>query len=285
METDSFGRLLAPTAAALPAFALFRPDSVAAALEAFAGDAAGACFYAGGTDFFARVREGAAPARLIWVDGLAELRRVERDAESLTLGALLTHESAWRNAALDAVPGLAAAWRSIATQRIRRQATLGGNLMARRTRYELSILLTALDATALLAGSDARGELPVSALWDADLGARPLLTGVRIALSGAPRLHYERAMRPTFTQAACVRDEADGGRRLRFVMATEHLRPWFRDVPIPKVLDTEAAQALAAETTARLPAEFHDPAAGRDYLARAGTAYLARQLSALGEVA
>jgi len=82
-------------------------------------------------------------------------------------------------------------------------------------------------------------------------------------------------MRPTFTQAACLRDTG-GSRRLRLVVATEYLRPWFADAD---------PAAPAADILSALPAAFHDPAVGRDYLLQAGAVFLARQLRRMGDPA
>jgi hypothetical protein len=135
--------------------------------------------------------------------------------------------------------------------------------MARRARYELSILFTALGATAHLFTSRGRDRVPVAALWDLDLSRPVVLEAVSIPLDRAPRLDYARDLRPTCTQALCLHDDGRGA----FVMATEYLRPWATEV------QGEAPGAILA----RLPAEFEDPAAGRAWLQRAGAALLARQ--------
>lgn len=267
MSAPGAFRTVARTQADLPPLPLYRPSTVDEAIATLGTAPAPAAIYAGGTDFFARLREGEEPKSLVWIDRLEELGGILATDPALILGARVTHHQAVAHPALATVPGLSAAWAKIATVRIRRQATLGGNLMARRTRYELSILLSALGATARFAGPDGDAEIPVEDIWTADLSAHPLLVSVSIPLTNAPRLDYERSMRPTFTQAVCQR-----GATLRFVMATEYLRPWMDDVPVgtsPEVV------------TARLPAGFRDPAVGRDHLVRAGAALLKRQISRL----
>jgi CO/xanthine dehydrogenase FAD-binding subunit len=67
--------------------------------------------------------------------------------------------------------GFAAAWGKIANVRVRFSATIGGNLMARHTRYECSILLSALEANARLRGPAGTFEMPVEKLWNATLPA------------------------------------------------------------------------------------------------------------------
>lgn len=267
MRPASEARGIAHSQADLPPLPLYRPDTVEEAVRALGEAPAPAAIYAGGTDFFARLREGDAPGALVWIDRLEELRRIEAGKDALHIGALTTHFEAVAHPALEAVPGLAAAWRKIATVRIRRQATLGGNLMALRPRYELSILLSALGATARMAGAAGTRDIPVEDLWEADLLAHPLLVSVTIPLGGRPRLDYERSMRPTFTQALAMRDDG-----WRLVMATEYLRPWLHDL---------APGSDPAEATAALPADYADLAVGRDHMARAGAAFLKRQIQRL----
>ncbi|WP_371158013.1 xanthine dehydrogenase family protein subunit M [Jannaschia sp. 2305UL9-9] len=260
-------RTRALTQADLPPLPLWSPDTLADAIAALRHAPSPAAIYAGGTDFFAQVREGASPASLIWIDGIAALRQVRATPATLTLGALLTHHQVMALPELDAIPGLAAAWGRIATVRIRRQATLGGNLMARRARYELSILLDALGATAHLIGPDGARDLPVGDIWTADLSGTPLLACVSIPLEGAPRLDYERSMRPTFTQALCLRDDG-----LRLSLATEWQRPWTTDA----ARGDDPAAVLSA-----LPADFHDPGVGHAHLEQVGAVFLARQITRL----
>jgi len=263
------------TQADLAPVALFRPETVEDAVRDLAAAPAPVSIYAGGTDFFARLREGAAPASLVWIDRIAEMKAIRRTADALVLGARVTHHEAWQHPALDAVPGLADAWRKIATVRIRRQATLGGNLMARRTRYELSILLMALGATARFAGAGGTTDIPVDAIWDAELDAHPLLVSVSIPLAGAPIIDYERSMRPTFTQALC-RHRSGAEARHRIVVATEFLRPWCTEAPV-----SEPVEPILS----RLPETFADPAVSRAHLVRAGSAFLTRQIARLGDPA
>lgn len=271
MEFSASGDLLSVTQSELPPFRLERPTSITAAVAALAGAEPPVAIYAGGTDFFAKVRTGLRPASLISLARVEEMKTLRRDGDALIIGALVTHFDGARDPLTRAVPGLAEAWRQVATVRIRRQATLGGNLMARHTRYEMSILLTALGASAHMAGPNSELVLPVEDLWAADLTAHPLLVAVSLRLAGAPRLDYERTMRPAFTQAAVVRDEP-GGPHLRLVMGTEYLRPWYTDMELP---------TTATDVMSKLPPGFADPMVGNAYLRRVGAALLGRQLQRL----
>jgi carbon-monoxide dehydrogenase medium subunit len=272
MYRTDYGDLLSVTQAELPPFRLARPTSVEEALAVLATAPRPAVIHAGGTDLFARFRTGLRPATMVHIGRIAELRTIAQTDSALHLGAGARHGEVVAHPALRRVPGLVEAWSRIATTRIRATATLGGNLMARHTRYELSILLSALRAEALLAGPEGRSRrVPVEAIWAADLEATPLLLGVSVPLDGAPRLDYERSQRPRFTQALARRD-GPAEPALRFVIATEYCRPWIMHGSI----GTNSDQFLEG-----LPADFGDSAVSRAHLVRAGAAFLRRQMTRL----
>ena len=274
MERLSSGDMIATTQSALPPFALYRPGSVSEAVACLQDADAPAVFYAGGTDIFAKLRQGLRPASLIWLDLVAELTAAEAGRDALTLGAGLTHAAAVAHPALASVPGLSEAWGRIATTRIRRHATLGGNLMARHTRYELSILFSALSATARLATPAGAREMPVQDLWALPAEERALLVSVTVPLAGAPRLDYARDLRPDMTLAVCARGEGRGDLpAARLALATQYLRPFVADL----APGADPAQALDA-----LPQSAETPAASRGWLIRAGAALAKRQLDRLG---
>lgn len=275
MRTEA-GELISATQSDLPPFRLARPATLGEALDLLSTLPGPVVLHAGGTDLFSRFRTGLRPASLLSLGRVAELRATALDDSHVELGAGLTHREALTDRAVRAIPGLAEAWAQIATVRIRHLGTLGGNLMARHTRYEMSLLMTALDAEARLLGPGGEERvLPVAGLWEADLSATPLLASLRIPREGTPHLDYERSQRPRFTQALCRRSTGAAA-RYRLVMASEYLRPWTSDFG-PK--DTPES------VLARLPESFHDIAVGRAHLQRAGAVFLRRQKDRMGEAA
>ncbi len=258
----------------LAPFRLLRPKTVADATAALAGEDPAPVPYAGGTDLCAAVREGKAVGCLIWLRELGELRRVRRDGEGLRIGALVTHAEGAAAPDVAAVPGLAEAWRRIASPRVRFRATIGGNLMARRTGYEMSVLLDALDARIRFAGEDGELELAAAEIWNHPGLERRLLTEIVVPLGDAPRLDYDRSLRPRMMQAVVVRG---GTHRVRSVIATAYLRPFGLETTLEDELDPDAARALYAT----LPESFADPGVSNWYLRRAGSALFRRQLARL----
>lgn len=208
MRTQARGAgLVAQSQRALPPFLLARPRSLADLRQAVA-EHPRATLVAGSTDLFARIREGLVPEVVIALRGVPELGRIEASDGVLRLGATVTHAVGCRSDVVaGAVPGLAEGWAQIATVRIRRRATLGGNLMARRTRYELPVILGALDARLEFLGGNT---LPVRALAAADPAGLGCLTGVVVPTTDLVWFGYDRSLRPGTTLALALRRSAAG---------------------------------------------------------------------------
>jgi 4-hydroxybenzoyl-CoA reductase subunit beta len=114
---------------ALPDFELLKPRSLAEAVAARAAYP-GARLLGGGTDLVVNIRRGIeAPARLIELGGVAELRAIRADASGLEIGAAATLAEIAGHAGLSAhYPVVAEAAHSIAGPTHREMGTLGGNL-------------------------------------------------------------------------------------------------------------------------------------------------------------
>jgi aerobic carbon-monoxide dehydrogenase medium subunit len=247
----------------LPRLSVSRPATIADAVKALVGEERPAVL-AGGTDLPARFNEGFAPTGLVDISRIDALRTVAVEGTALTIGAAVTHaEGSTHELIGRSLPSFAKAWARIANVRIRFSATLGGNLMARRTRYEGSILLSALGARVRLRTMDGETELPVEALWTTDLTARALLTAIVIPLREDLRLDYARDLRPIMTQALVL--EHSGPARL--VIGTEHIMP--KVVTLPQ---TEDGAAIWRDI------DFADPVTSSSYLRKASAALLSRQL-------
>jgi carbon-monoxide dehydrogenase medium subunit len=241
----------------IPPFRLVRATTVAEAVSALAA-AESPAVLAGGTDLPARFNEGFCPTDLIDISRIESLREIRLANGAVEIGATVTHASGTVHLALrEHLSGFAAAWSRIANVRIRMSATLGGNLMARRTRYEGSILLSALGARVRFATAAGETETAVEHIWAADLPRGALLTTIVIPLRKGLRLDYARDLRPIMTQAV-ARDGAGEG---RIVTSTEHIVPLVR--------------ALADESP---PTKFGDPVTGDAYLRNVSATLLSRQL-------
>lgn len=266
--------LIAASYRDIPPFPVIVPATVEEAVAAMA-DAEAPVPYAGGTDLCGAVREGKPIGTLVWLQRLGELRGVRVEGDTLAIGALTTHAEGAASDAAAAVPGLADAWSRLGKMRIRLSGTAGGNLMARHTRYEMSILLTALGGTAHFASAGREAALTPAEIWDRAEPARALLTRLTIPLATDLRLDYDRSLRPLMTLALALWTDNAGRAQGRAVVATEYLRPVSLDLD----LRGTDARAVAAAAFDALPGEFADPVSGNEWLRRAGAALLARQLA------
>ena len=273
--------LVASSAKSLAPFKLYQPGSVAEALAALA-TVENPVLLAGGTDLVACFNEGLNPLAIVDLARVEELRSIEADSHLLDIGAGVTHGVGCVHAAVRSrVPGFARAWERIANPRIRFRATLGGNLMARRARYEGAMLLTALGASLEFASAAGSRSLTVPDLCAGRAPPQSLLTRIRIETTDLLWYGYERSMRPLITLATGLYRNA-GAMRLRCAVATEYLHPVVLELALPAA---DLAQVAAvARTTAheafkQLPASFADPVVTHSYAVAAGTALLSRQLA------
>lgn len=275
--------LLPTSARSLVPMRLWQPASVAAALDCLA-HCEGPVLLAGGTDLVAQYNEGLMPRSLVDISRVDALRLLYQRDGVLHIGALMTHHAGSGDALVRAlVPGFARAWSRIANPRIRFRATLGGNLMARRTRYEGALLLQALQAQLQFASAAGAEQVGVDALWHGALPERSLLTSIAVDTSPLLAFDYERSLRPLMTQALAVWRQPQG-LRLTLTLATENLAPVSLALTVPGLALPQLAPRagpIARELLAGLPASFADVQVTSDYARRAGAALLARQLESL----
>ena len=272
--------LIATSVRTLGGFAVHQPPSCAEAVRILATTNTPPTPLAGGTDLCAQCNEGLAIAELVALRQIEELRRIEADLEEIRIGSCVTLAEGAQSPVLRAkLPGFAASLGRLANVRIRYWATIGGNLMARRTGYEMSILLTALCARLRFLDSDGVGELHPEDLWRIAKKPRALLWQIAVPLRGQIAFGYERSLRPVVTLALAL-SRADGWISGRAVVATERLAPVTLALPqVPNVRALSSdARDIAASTFAALPADFADAVTSGWYLHRAGQALLAREL-------
>ena len=96
---------------------------------------------------FIQFREGFRPDFVIDLNGIAELADISLTGNALTIGAGMRHSEGACHGLVDQhIPGFTSAWSLFGNTRVQGMGTLGGNLMARRARYEGPILASALEA-------------------------------------------------------------------------------------------------------------------------------------------
>jgi carbon-monoxide dehydrogenase medium subunit len=183
------------------AFEHFRPASLTEAIALLAGNT-GARALAGGQSLGPMLNlRLAQPRMLVQVNHIPELCGVMADADSVTIGACVTHAAIADGLAADIGGGvLAGVAENIAYRPIRNRGTIGGSLCHADPAADWATVLTALNAVALLQGPDGSRQLPVTdfiqGAFRTALFAGEILLAIRIPrLPGNAHWAYEKACR------------------------------------------------------------------------------------------
>jgi carbon-monoxide dehydrogenase medium subunit len=171
-------------------FDYVRPGSVDEAVRALADGGEDAKVIAGGQSLLPLLRLRLAyPELLVDVGGLAGLRGVREEGDSLWIGALTTHDELMRDPLIAQHCGLLGqAAGTVADPAVRHRGTLGGSLAHADPAGDIPAVIAALDATMVAhgAGGDrtiAANDFFVDYLTTA-LGADEILTGVLVPKLG-----------------------------------------------------------------------------------------------------
>lgn len=113
----------------MPSFRLHRPETTADAVKLFAEDD-NSRYVAGGTDMIVNVRRGIeAPAAMVDLTNVAEMKEIAEDGDGLHIGAGVTLRALAAHPAVAAnYPAIAQAARAVAGTTHQQYGTLGGNL-------------------------------------------------------------------------------------------------------------------------------------------------------------
>ncbi|NKJ47892.1 xanthine dehydrogenase small subunit [Burkholderia sp. SG-MS1] len=101
---------------------------------------------------------------ILYIGNVAELKTIERDAQTLTIGAAVTLEDAYAALAVD-YPELAELWTRFASLPIRNAGTLGGNVANGSPIGDSMPALLALGAEVVLRHGPTRRTLPLDAFY------------------------------------------------------------------------------------------------------------------------
>ena len=182
-------------------FDYYRADSVAAAGQLLAAHP-GAKLLAGGHSLIPLLKlRLSAPAAVIDIGRIAELRGISADGDGLRIGALTTHaEIAASDAVSEHAAALAEAAGQIGDPAVRNRGTIGGNVAHADPASDLPTVLSALGATLTVAGRD--GERSVAAgdfftgVMTTALGENDLLTSIRVPSSAGRGTAYVKFPHP-----------------------------------------------------------------------------------------
>jgi carbon-monoxide dehydrogenase medium subunit len=169
-------------------FTYHRPTSVAEAVSLLDGEARP---LAGGHSLLPMMKlRLAAPSALVDLGRIPGLDGIARDGDRLTIGATATHAAvAASDAVREACPMLADAVGVIGDRQVRNRGTIGGSIAHADPGADYPTVLTALDATIVLAGAQGEREVAVDdffqGVFTTALAADELVTAVRVPVCGA----------------------------------------------------------------------------------------------------
>ena len=228
---------------------------------------------AGGTAFMLLYRQGLLrPGHVIGLRDVPELRGLTKTKDGgLTIGATVTHTQAERSPEVTAYcPALVRTFASVATVRIRNQATVGGNLAHGDPAQDPPSMLIALGAEAVVASVRGERVVPLDELFvdylTTSLAPGEILRGVRLpALPAGTRATYVKFLPrtqddyATVSVAAVLRLGADGGiEHVRVVLGGVGPTP-MRARSVEKALHSAKPDAKRLADAAALARDDVDP--------------------------
>ncbi|HET9808203.1 MAG TPA: xanthine dehydrogenase family protein subunit M [Candidatus Limnocylindria bacterium] len=187
------------------------PESVAEALDLLARHGGDAHLVAGATAFTLLWRQGLLrPGHVIGLRRIASLGGITSAGDGLVVGATVTHRAIERSADVARYcPALTRTFASVATVRVRNQATLGGNLAHADPAQDPPPMLMALGAGVVATSATGERTIPVDELFvdvfTTSLRADEILTSVRFpALAPGTRATYLKFLPRTADDYATV---------------------------------------------------------------------------------
>lgn len=187
------------------------PESVAEALEMLTRYGEDAHLVAGATAFTLLWRQGLLrPGHVIGLRRIASLGGITSTGGGLVVGATVTHRAIERSAGVARYcPAMTRTFASVATVRVRNQATLGGNLAHADPAQDPPPMLMALGAEVVAVSATGERTMPIDELFvdvfTTSLRPDEILTSVRFpALAPGTRATYLKFLPQTADDYATV---------------------------------------------------------------------------------
>lgn len=202
------------------AFDYLRPATVEDAVGALATAGEDAKVLAGGHSLLPVLRlRLAAPTLLVDLGGVAALRGIRRDGDTLVIGAMTTHaEVAASPEVAASAPLLAQAAAMIGDRQVRHRGTIGGSLAHADPAGDLPAVAAALDAELVVTGSGGTRTIPAAAFFvdyfTTALAPDEVLVEVRVPQLSGWGAHYAKVNRTAqawATVAVAVAVKRDNG--------------------------------------------------------------------------
>jgi aerobic carbon-monoxide dehydrogenase medium subunit len=275
-------------------FDYIRPSTVEDAVGALAEAGDEGKVIAGGQSLLPVLRlRMAAPALLVDLGGLPQLRGIQVEDDTLVIGAMTTHAALASHPLVEeGAPLLAKAAASVGDRQVRHRGTIGGSLAHADPAGDLPAVAVALDASIVLVGPDGRRTVPAkdffTDFFTTALRPDELVVEVRVPRLPGWGVYYAKMTRTaqtwaTVAVAAAVR--RDNGSIVEARVALTNMGPTpVRAGSVESAIASgegvDAAAAHAAEGTSP-PSDTTASAEFRSHLARVLTRRALTAASAL----
>ena len=182
-------------------FEYTKPSSVDEALQALASGGEDAKVLAGGQSLIPLLRlRLAAPALLVDLTGIADMRGVREDGDSIVIGAMTTHDAVLGDPLVARYASLVKqATATVADRQVRHRGTFGGSLAHADPAGDLPAVAVASGAIFEIAGASGRRHVPASEFFQDYLTTAiepgEILTSVRLPKREGWATHYEKFQR------------------------------------------------------------------------------------------
>ncbi|PWE55894.1 xanthine dehydrogenase [Metarhizobium album] len=215
----------------------FSPHSAEEAVEALASGPF--TILAGGTDVYPSLRDRPAPADILDISRIAELRGIEHSGDCWRFGATTTWTSVARAKLPPAFHGLQAAAREVGSAQIQNAGTIAGNICNASPAADGVPPLLSLDARVEILSPQGRRTVPLSdfikGVRSIDLHPGELVTAILIpdidARSAFLKLGARRYLVISIAMVACTIETAADGRVKAARIAVGACSPVARRLP------------------------------------------------------
>jgi carbon-monoxide dehydrogenase medium subunit len=178
-----------------------KPSSVDEALSALSAGGEDAKVLAGGQSLIPLLRlRLAAPSLLVDLTGIAEMRGIREEGDSIVIGAMTTHSTVLNDPLVARYATLVAqATATVADRQVRHRGTFGGSLAHADPAGDLPAVAVASGAIFEIAGSGGRRSVPAAEFFQdyltTAIGPDEILTAVRLPKREGWDTHYEKFQR------------------------------------------------------------------------------------------
>jgi len=252
------------------AFTLEQPKTLADAKRIAAS---GVQALAGGQTLIASLKQRLAqPGALVDLGGVAELRGIRREGNSLVIGAMTRHEDVAMNADVKAaIPGLAALAGGIGDRQVRAMGTLGGSVANNDPAACYPSAVLGLGATVITDRREIPADDFFQGLYATALDSGELITAIRFPIPKKAAYAKFRQPASRFALVGVFVALTDGGARVAITGAGNGVfRHAGLEAALSKSFTPEAVQGVAIDAGS-LNADLHASAEYRAQLIRVQT--------------